>query len=323
MFIRAGKTVFDAGALYFWWNVAFCLILHRKHKKSMKNLAYMAITAAAMLTAACSGSGSGVQTDALLTDTVTVADSMAYSGSTAEVTISGLYPSSGGAPRLTDSVRAWLADCLSWGTFTTEEPLIHASRQEIANGQLLIDHVNRKLLAAAKRDFIYLAGDSVKAGYEYQINFAPDFRSDSLLTYEYSTYCYLGGAHGSSVSRAATFVVPTGELLTYDNVFRPESRRELIEMVRTAVWEQYLSPLAAQEGGGASLKETLLIDPDALELPICGPQFGPEGITFTYGQYEIAPYAAGMPSCTLSYSRLKPLMRPSIISLLPLLTEAE
>lgn len=288
------------------------------NKKSMKKLAYMALTVAAALVAACDGKGKGSATEVLLTDTITVADSMIYSESTAEVTISGLYPAGGVLP-MVDSVRLWLSECLSWGTFTTDVPLIHASRREITDGQLLIEHVNQKLLAAAKRDFIFLAGDSIKAGYEYQINFTPNFKSDSLLTYEYSTYSYQGGAHGNAVVRAATFVVPAGKRLTYENIFLPGTFREVIAMVRNGLWEQYFKPSVDRKGASATtLKSSLLIEPDDMELPICGPQFGAEGITFTYGQYEIAPYAAGMPSCTLPYTALRPLLRSEILPLLPL-----
>lgn len=283
---------------------------------SMKKLAYMALAVAAALVAACDGKGKGSATEVLLTDTITVADSMNYSESTAEVTISGLYPA-GGVQPMVDSVRLWLSECLSWGTFTTDVPLIHASRREITDGQLLIEHVNQKLLAAAKRDFIFLAGDSIKAGYEYQINFTPNFRSDSLLTYEYSTYSYQGGAHGNAVVRAATFVVPAGKRLTFDNIFLPGTTREVIAMIRSGLWEQYFKPSADREGAPTTLKGSLLIEPDDMQLPICGPQFGADGITFVYGQYEIAPYAAGMPSCTLPYSSLRNLLRPEILPLLP------
>ncbi|MCM1309930.1 MAG: RsiV family protein [Bacteroides sp.] len=286
----------------------------------MKKFAYISLLFGAALIAACSGNGRGDNTPAVVNDTITIADSMSYSGSTAEITINGLYPAPGRQP-LVDSIRAWIADCLSWGAFTTEKQIIHASRQEIADGRRLLDHVNQKLLAAAKRDFIYLEGDGVTAGYEYQINFGPDFQSDSLITYEYQTYSYQGGAHGGAILRAATFVIPSGKRLTFGNVFRPEARKELINMVRNGIWQQYFQPAKGQDGVPQTLKEALLIEPEALDLPICGPQFGAEGVTFTYGQYEIAPYASGMPSCTLPYSQLQSMMRPEILPLLPVKSE--
>lgn len=280
----------------------------------MKTLAYTAFLAIATMAAACSKSSENTGVPALATATVTFADSMVYGKSTAEITINGQYPLEG-APTLIDSTRQWLAECLSWGTYSNEKPLIVPSRAQIADGARLVDHLGKKLLAASKRDFIYLAGDSLSAGYEYQINFAPAFQSDSLVTYEYSTYCYQGGAHGNSIQRVATFTVPKGRVLTYGNVFLPDRQNELLAKVRDGLWTQYFKP--AFEGEDVTLREALLIDPDSLQLPICGPQFGPKGVTFTYGQYEIAPYSAGMPACTLPYSALRPLMQPAVLPLLP------
>lgn len=280
----------------------------------MKTLAYTAFVALATMVAACNKSSDISGVPALETATVTFADSMVYGKSTAEITINGRYPQ-GGVPALVDSTRQWLAECLSWGTYSNEKPIIMPSRSQISDGSKLIDHLGKKLLAASRRDFIYLAGDSISAGYEYQITFAPAFQSDSLLTYEYTTYCYLGGAHGSSIQRVATFTVPEGHLLTYGNVFLPDRRKELIARVADGLWTQYFKP--SLDGDSLGLRDALLIEPDSLQLPICGPQFGPKGVTFTYGQYEIAPYSAGMPACTLPYSALRPLMQPSVLPFIP------
>jgi len=283
----------------------------------MKSLAYTAFMAALALTTACGQKTGDSDAPALLTDTVTMADSLVFGGSTAEVTINGRYPA-GGEPALVDSTRRWLAECLSWGTYySNDKPLIAPTSAQIADGGKLIGHVGKKLLATAKRDFIFLAADSISVGYEYQISFAPVYEGDSLLTYEYSTYCFQGGAHGGAVARVATFTVPDGRLLTYSNSFLPDRRNELVSKVRNALWQQYFQPSAVNEGAPKTLSEALLIDPDSLQLPICGPQFGPAGVTFTYGQYEVAPYSAGMPSCTLPYSELRALFRPEIVPLLP------
>lgn len=293
----------------------------------MKRLAYMAFAASIAALTACDDKAGGSGEPPMLTDTITLADSLTYGGSTAEVTINGQYPAVA-APTLLDSTRQWLAECLSWGTFSTDKPHIMPSRSQITDGSKLISHLGAKLLASAKRDFIYLAADSITTGYEYQITFAPAYQSDSLLTYEYNTYCYLGGAHGSAIARVATFAVPSGRRLTYGNTFLPDRRKELLAKIRSALWSQYFRPSMAggDDKAGSeslSLREALLIDPDSLQFPICGPQFGPEGVTFTYGQYEIAPYAAGMPSCTLPYGEIRPLMRPDVVSLLPAETPAQ
>lgn len=282
----------------------------------MKSLAYTALAAMIAVATACNDKTGNTGSPVMVTDTITLADSIVYGGSTAEITINGQYPARA-AHALIDSTRQWLAECLSWGTYSTDKQIIMPTKAQIADGTKLIDHLGKKILASAKRDFIYLEGDSLTIGYEYQITFAPSFESDSLLTYEYNTYHYTGGAHGNAIARVATFVVPSGRILTYDNTFQSDRFKELITKIRAGLWNQYFRPAAANTNMPSTLAEAMLIDPDSLNLPICGPQFGPKGVTFTYGQYEIAPYSAGMPSCTLPYGELRSLMRPEVLPLLP------
>ncbi len=276
----------------------------------MKRLLYLAAMSAALLAASC-GNESASTGPILTVDSLAVNDSLAYGGSSVEISISGLYPDSGAMP-MVDSVRRWLADCLSQGTFSEQKRIIVPTQAEIAQPKRLLEHLTKKIIASSQRDFIEFSYEpDLRVGYEYQINFEPTYQSDSLLTY---AYCYLGGAHGSTVSRAATFAVPSGVLLTYNNVFIPDRRKELIARIRQGLWEQYFSPTVADPK--ATLADALLIDPAELDLPACGPEFGPNGITFTYGQYEIAPYASGMPACTLSYTDLHPLMQAWVMPLI-------
>lgn len=282
----------------------------------MKRLAYFGSVVIVALICSCKPTAAP-DGPVLTVDSISLADSISYGNSSAEVTISGQYPDSG-ATALVDSTRFWLANCLSWGAFSGDKAVIKPTKAEINNPRQLLTHLAKQLLASAKRDFIefdYSVPDS-RFGYEYQINFEPTFMSDSLVTYVYSAYGYQGGAHGMSVTRAATFVAPTGLMLTYDNTFLPDRRKELIARIRTALWDQYFRPTAADPSSPASIDEALLINPQELDLPICGPQFGPDGITFTYGQYEIASFAAGMPSCTLKYTDLHPLLQAWVLPLI-------
>ena len=43
-------------------------------------------------------------------------------------------------------------------------------------------------------------------------------------------------------------------------------------------------------------------------MPVTPPLFGKDGIIVTYQQYEIAAYAAGMPSFTIPYDKAKGMM---------------
>lgn len=282
----------------------------------MKHIIYPVAIATVCLACACKSVNENPAT-VLTTEALELTDSLNYGRSSAEVTISGQYPDSG-VPLLIDSCRQWLAKCLSWGAYSTSRPLIHPTRAEIANPKQLLAHLSKKILDSARRDFIEFESEpDLNAGYEYQISFEPTWISDSIVTYSYTAYGYLGGAHGGTTSRVASFAVSTGRTLTFSEAFQPDHQKELIAKIRGALWNQYFQPLcAADSEGPQTLDGVLLINPHDLELPLCNPSFGPNGVTFIYGQYEIAPYASGQPACTIPYAELTPLMTERAANLL-------
>ena len=54
------------------------------------------------------------------------------------------------------------------------------------------------------------------------------------------------------------------------------------------------------------LNDFLLLDGDLIPLPSWQPFPSKDGLVFTYQQYEIAPYAAGMPAFTIPYEDIAP-----------------
>lgn len=57
---------------------------------------------------------------------------------------------------------------------------------------------------------------------------------------------------------------------------------------------------------------------DQLPLPFYDPCLTSEGFVFCYQQYEIAPYAMGMPAFTVSYEKILPYLTDEAKSLLKL-----
>ncbi|MBQ2591047.1 MAG: DUF3298 domain-containing protein, partial [Paludibacteraceae bacterium] len=65
------------------------------------------------------------------------------------------------------------------------------------------------------------------------------------------------------------------------------------------------------------LGEMLLgVDYRNIPMPSVNPYFSKNGLEFIYGQYEIAPYACGMPQFTIPYSRVEPLLKEEIVKLI-------
>lgn len=227
------------------------------------------------------------------------------------VDIAGEYPQTGN-PKLVNAVRVWLAELLAHAK-QGEQPLFATPPELLGNARMLIKRCSNALIRTSEEELKDYASGEMAMPHEFEISFAPTFNSERLLTYVFTEYIYLGGAHGVTLHRGQTFAAESGEMLTNRNVFLPNKLPDLLALMRNALWEQYFK----KEFPDGTLAEALLIDPANLELPSCNPQFGAEGITFTYQQYEIAPYSAGHPSCTIPYSDLRSLMRPEIIPLLP------
>lgn len=287
-------------------------------KKSNSLIAYG--TAFLMMAVSCSNgktSGSGDSDAEFATDSVAVADSLTIGSNDAKATIAGMYPHEGQGA-LGDSVRAWLAKVMEESTAFSPDAPAAGVAAPTADGMTLITACRDSAMAMMRgnlTDLVESGFTDISMSNEIDITFGPTYQSDRLLTYYLTSYAYMGGAHGGTMAYNATFDKSNGEILTYDKIFLPESRQALIDMIKGGLWTQYFCP----EGDDSihDLSEALLIDPNSLELPAMLPAFGPEGVAFTYGQYEIAPYAAGMPSCILSYDSLRPFMRPDVAALLP------
>lgn len=251
--------------------------------------------------------------ESFMTDSIHVNDTLVMGGCNATAKISGLYPT--GDDCLSDSVRKWIADRLRYGLSETGTPLFELHDGVYDNGDSLIRLECDLLLADARQDFSSFIADSISVSYEYDFRFSPAYTTDSILTYSFGSYVYLGGAHGGATGCGQTFARSTGDMLDSGNMFLTDSLPALLSMVKSGLWNQYFKDDI--DGSDMTLRDVLLINPDTLHLPAFPPVYLQEGINFTYQQYEIACYAAGMPSCTISYDSIRPLLTPKAAALIP------
>lgn len=250
---------------------------------------------------------------ALPCDSLAFADSLVLGASKADFNLGGRYPSATGSI-LADSLRTWLFTSLS-SQLMTDSPIPLPSSPLLADGQPVATRLGAAFMDARRKEFGSLPqGDGYSA--EYVGSFGPSFLTPKVVTFFATVYTYDGGAHGRTVAFASTFRRDNGRSLTAASMFRPSALSRVVAMVRDALWTQYFAPTAA-DSGISSLKEALLIAPDSLTLPAFPPTFSAKGVVFTYGQYEIAPYAAGMPTCVIPYSSLLPCMTMEAASLIP------
>ena len=137
---------------------------------------------------------------------------------------------------------------------------------------------------------------------EYDFSLTREYETSAFAVFLSLNYTYLGGAHGGVVGRGPlTFDKNDGSLT---EILDRSKEREIQPLLIKGLTEYFSS-----EGVSVSpedLFDYLLLDGKTIPLPVWEPSPSKEGLTFTYQQYEIAAYAAGMPSFTVPYNDMTP-----------------
>lgn len=235
------------------------------------------------------------------TDSISYADSLTLSGSKAYCSMEVAYPATGNAA-FVDSVKMWIARQLAVSPIATCGPSATPDYTTITDGNELLRTVSTDLMTQARSDFEGYAKDSFTINYEFYWNIRPVCDSTRFVTYASSTYAYLGGAHGGTGYQPATFDKSDGQIYGW-NMFVADSLPALRNMVKERIMTEYF-----QVNSQEKFRDCLLLNPDTMPLPATPPCFMPTGVDFTYMQYEIAPYAAGMPGCIIDYATISPML---------------
>lgn len=117
--------------------------------------------------------------------------------------------------------------------------------------------------------------------------------NDGILSYQTTTDCYLGGAHGSYVVCYYNFDKESGKRLNIRDIVPADKEQDMLKAMEKQLcddWEaEDMEELREQTGitmlGDLYLTNNFLLKNDSIE--------------FLFNQYEIAPYAAGLISVTI------------------------
>lgn len=224
------------------------------------------------------------------------------------------YPVEGN-PELLDSLHTWIARQLSINCMITNDTIkpFTVPGATIDDGKKYIASIGRHVLDEALPSLLGLdsLGIDHNISYEYSWSINNIYDTENFVTYASSTYCYLGGAHGGSGFTPQVFRISDGRQFRW-NMFRTDSLPALTSKIKQELMKQYFEVKTEAE-----FRDCLLVNPDTLPLPVTPPYFMADGVHFCYQQYEIAPYAAGMPGCILPYNVARPMLTPDAAALLP------
>ena len=170
---------------------------------------------------------------------------------------------------------------------------------DMTDMQSLVDFYGKSHIDSLRR--VHEDGVPDYAELCYEVSMEHVFETDKVVTYRLTITLDLGGAHPTTRELGATFSKDDGKQLTWD-IVRSDSQSRLQDIVR-GMLKDYFNAKSDRE-----LMEYLqgVDDVTRLPLPATPPFMTDEGFTLIYQQYEIAAYAAGMPSGIIPYERFNP-----------------
>ena len=153
-------------------------------------------------------------------------------------------------------------------------------------------------------------------GWEYDFNLLKDRETDQYVVFLSQDYVYLGGAHGGVVGRGGlTFDKKDGRLV--EKMLDPACLDAIQPLLRKGL-TQYFAADGETEITQEELDNYLFLESGVIPFPAWTPRPGEDGLVFTYQQYEIASYAAGMPEFTIPFEDLLPYLTPEAKALVGL-----
>ena len=122
------------------------------------------------------------------------------------------------------------------------------------------------------------------------------------ITFLETEETFFGGAHGAFTKTGATFRLADVRRMDW-GIFKSDSLSSLPNLIKECLRTQYFKVKTMAE-----VNQSLLNASDSFFFPMpkSTPYFTSKGIDFTYQQYEICCYAAGMPECVIPYKQIYP-----------------
>lgn len=150
--------------------------------------------------------------------------------------------------------------------------------------------------------------------WEYDTKITKDTITPKYVAFSHISYQYLGGAHGGVGGRGTmTFDATTGKRI--EHFFIKGAEKQMQKLLVAGLIE-YFSDNADKNISKAELMDYLQVENGYIPLPVQAPSLSKDGLVLTYQQYEIAAYAAGMPSFTVPYKDVMPYLTDEVKALL-------
>lgn len=215
------------------------------------------------------------------------------------------YPNDGPQP-LVDSIRVFLSKELygacGFGADNSLNPAPMYSG-DMQNGSAMAKFYARSFFRNLQ---ILLEDIPLNVQLEQSLGFRKVYESGKIVTFLTSGYIYQGGAHGMAGKYGTMFTKADGKKIT----------TEIIDSTKIKALQPLLEKGVKSyfEGAGTPVEgdvcELLQLESELIPLPANQPFFTSKGVELVYSEYEIGPYAIGMPTFTIPYNDIYPFLTP-------------
>ncbi len=179
----------------------------------------------------------------------------------------------------------------------------------LQDGDSLLHHYFNATLDRNKERYHEFIGDiggnldDFRPTFFDSISITKDSEGANWVTFNYMNEVYLGGAHGSHIVMGQTFRKSDGRRIGWE-LFKDRDLDPFQKLIKDGLKEYFEVKTDDQ------LAEFLQNDASIYHIPMpqCPPLFTEKGVLFVYNQYEIAAYAAGLPSFEVEYAKLLPFL---------------
>lgn len=216
------------------------------------------------------------------------------------------YPMGGNAI-LVDSLRKYILD--SANTYNDDGIPMGAFQGDMNDGQKVFNYYFNLSANYLKKTVEDLGDDNSCGDFVMSKQVTKEYETDKFVTMYYEGYDFEGGAHGMPFCEGRTFSKANAKSVTWD-MFK--NTKAMTPYVKNGL-KKYFDVSSDSE-----LEDCLMgSDVNNLPLPACDPYFTKDGVCFVYSIYEIAAYAAGMPTFVIPYDQARQFLNEEGLQLLP------
>lgn len=130
------------------------------------------------------------------------------------------------------------------------------------------------------------------------------FQESNFLSYQFKVFSYMGGAHGNTTTANRVFDLQNQQVVTLSNLFSGDNLAEVGVLLRQA-----LASLNECESVEQLAQSGIFFSANDIE-PNDNFMLDNNGLTWIYDPYEIAPYAYGPVTVSLTWKELINLLDP-------------